>query len=559
MQLYDNQALYNALKELEVIPIPDLDKAFSEAKAGGLVLGEVLLKKEMITDENLGKVISDIIKVPFVSLAKEAISDDLLLIVPEILARKKKVIAFGKDNSGLKLAMADPTDKELTEFIAKKTGERVNAYYATDRDIENSIRFYQKEMQKTFNELLAEQVEEAGKSQEAEAPISKIVDLLVEYAYQNRASDIHIEPEEKQSLVRFRMDGILHDVLTLPHELHNQIVSRIKVLSKLRTDEHMAAQDGKMQAKLEAENLDIRVSVIPIVDGEKVVLRLLSSRSRQFSLNDLGMSDVDIKKVKGGFGKPFGMVLSTGPTGSGKTTTIYSILKIINSREKNIATIEDPVEYEIEGINQIQVNPKTNLTFADGLRSILRQDPDVVFVGEIRDFETAGIAVNAAMTGHLVLSTLHTNNASTSLPRLIDMKVEPFLVASTVNVIIGQRLIRRICEKCRYSTVVKADYLGKLFPKVIVDKLMAKETELRIYQGKGCPVCHGTGYSGRVGIFEVLVMSPAVRELITKKASAEQINMQAVKEGMITMFDDGLVKVKQGITTVDEVMRATSL
>ncbi len=559
MQVYDNQALYGALKELEVIPLGDLDKALVDAKASGQPLSEVLLKKDLIADENLGKVIADTIKVPFVNLSKEAIADDLLIVVPEVLARKKKLIAFGRDTSGLKLAMANPGDRELVDFISKKTGENITVYFATDRDIENAMRFYQKEMQKTFNDLLAEQVEVAGKSTAKEAPVSKIVDLLIEYAYQNKASDIHIEPEEKQSLVRFRIDGILHDVLSLPFDLHNQFVSRIKVLSKLRTDEHMSAQDGKLQVKLELEKLDIRVSIIPIVGGEKVVLRLLSSSSRQFSLNNLGMLDEDVKKVKEGFQKPFGMVLSTGPTGSGKTTTIYSILKIINSREKNIATIEDPVEYDIEGINQIQVNPKTNLTFADGLRSILRQDPDVIFVGEIRDFETAGIAVNAAMTGHLVLSTLHTNNASTALPRLIDMKVEPFLVASTVNVIIGQRLIRRICEKCRYSTIIKFEDLSKMFPHVLIAKMVTDKKDLRIYQGKGCLVCHGTGYSGRVGIFELLVMSNTIRQLITAKASAEQINQQAIKEGMTTMLEDGLNKVKQGITTVDEVLRATSL
>ncbi|EKD62444.1 MAG: hypothetical protein ACD_52C00164G0001 [uncultured bacterium] len=559
MQVYDNQALYGALKELEVIPSADLDKALVDVKVGGQPLGDILLKKDLIADENLGKVIADTIKIPFVNLSKEAIADDLLIVVPEILARNKKLIAFGRDNGGLKLAMANPADRELVDFIAKKTGENITVYFATDRDLENAMRFYQKEMQKTFNDLLAEQVEVAGKSAAKEAPVSKIVDLLIEYAYQNKASDIHIEPEEKQSLVRFRIDGILHDVLRLPIDLHSQLVSRIKVLSKLRTDEHMSAQDGKLQVKLELEKLDIRVSIIPIIGGEKAVLRLLSSSSRQFSLNNLGMLDSDIKKVKEGFLKPFGMVLSTGPTGSGKTTTIYSILKIINSREKNIATIEDPVEYDIEGINQIQVNPKTNLTFADGLRSILRQDPDVIFVGEIRDFETAGIAVNAAMTGHLVLSTLHTNNASTALPRLIDMKVEPFLVASTVNAIIGQRLIRKICEKCRYSTVVKLEALSKMFSQELIGKLVVGKGDLRIYQGKGCPVCHGTGYSGRVGIFELLVMSNTIRQLITTKASADQINQQAIKEGMTTMLEDGLNKVKQGITTVDEVLRATSL
>ena len=557
MQIYDNLTLYKSLAELGVIPQDKLQKAFESTKTNDKLLGEILLEKDLITDENLGKVVASIIKVPFVSLAKTAISDEMLLVVPEIVARKSQIIAFEKTKEGIKLAMANPNDSQIIDFISKKTGDKIIAYLATGRDIENALRLYQKEMQKTFNDMLTEQVEAAGTSVQKEAPIAKIIDLLIEYAYQNKASDIHIEPSEKDTHVRFRIDGVLHDVLSLPQNLHRQLTTRIKVLSKLRTDEHLSAQDGKMQTNLPQEKIDIRVSIVPVVHGEKAVLRLLSSKSRQFALNDLGIAESDIVKIEDAYKKPYGIVLSTGPTGSGKTTTIYAILKIINVRDKNIATIEDPVEYDITGINQIQVNPKTNLTFADGLRSILRQDPDIIFVGEIRDKETASIAVNAAMTGHLVLSTLHTNNASTTLPRLIDMSIEPFLLASTVNLIVAQRLVRKICEKCRFSKTVPLNELPKAIPQDLIKKHFGNEKEARIYQGKGCPVCHNTGYRERIGIFEALQVTSAIRDLIEAKSSAETIHKKAVAEDMTTMLEDGLAKVKLGITTIDEVVSAT--
>lgn len=557
MQIYDSQQIYKALSELAVIPQDKLDKAFLESKTRQIPIGEVLFEKELITDENLGKVIAGSLNLPFANLSKVHIPDDLLPVVPEVLARKFQLIAFERGKDGIKLAMANPNDTELIKLISKKTGEKIIPCYATKNDIEGALNQYQKEMQKTFNQLLEEKVEEAQRSKEKEAPISKIVDLLIEYAYQNKASDIHIEPEETDSLIRYRVDGILHDVLHLPHELHNQIVARIKVLSRLRTDEHLSAQDGKMQAQVTSEKIDIRVSIVPIVEGEKVVLRLLSSHSRQFSLNNLGMENADIAKLQKAYAKPYGIILSTGPTGSGKTTTIYAILKIINTREKNIATIEDPVEYDIEGINQIQANPKTNLTFAKGLRSILRQDPDIIFVGEIRDSETAGISVNAAMTGHLVLSTLHTNNASTTLPRLIDMGIEPFLVASTINLLIGQRLIRKICSSCIYSKTQSIDELKKILTAELATKHFGNKNEVRLYEGKGCSVCHNTGYKERIGIFEVLEITPAIKKLIEDKATSYDIEKTAVKEGMTTMLEDGIAKVKNGITTIEEVLRAT--
>jgi len=552
-----NDQLSKILLENNLVSEENIKTAQKKVSKENITLYDAVLKLGLINDENLGRLIADQLKLPFISLKKVDIPQDILKIIPEVVARKQKIIAFARDTNGLKLAVFDPANKEIIEFIEKKTGDKITIYLTTQSQIEDALSYYKQDIQKSFDDLLKEQVNAAEKLDIKQAPISKIVDLLINYAYQNKSSDIHIEPKDKSSLIRFRIDGILHDVLNIPISFHEQLISRIKVLSRLRTDEHLSAQDGKMQAKLPLENIDIRVSIVPIVDGEKAVLRLLSSHSRQFSLTELGMSENDLAKVKEGFNKSYGMLLSTGPTGSGKTTTIYEILKILNTREKNIATIEDPVEYDIEGINQIQVNPKTNLTFADGLRSILRQDPDIIFVGEIRDEETADIAINSAMTGHLVLSTIHTNNAATTLPRLIDMNIAPFLISSTVNVIIGQRLVRKICDKCKVSQIVTRAELSKNIAEEKLIKYFGKKNELRFYKGKGCTICHTTGYIGRIGIFEVLQITDTIRKLISLKANSDEIERQAIKEGMKTMFDDGLDKTISGLTTIEEVVRAT--
>ena len=549
-KVYDNEALLAVLTEMGVVDPVGLKVAYEQSQRENRMLGEVLLDRDLISDENLGRIVAELLKLPLVRLSTVAIPDEILKIVPEVVARKQKMIVFGRDEKGLKLAMATPGNAEVRDFVARKTGEPVEVFYATLRDVEGAMGLYKRDLQRSFNELLKEQIDVVAASKPGrpvDAPVSKILNLLVVYSLANRASDIHIEPGKKASVVRFRIDGVLHDVLELPRALHEQLVSKIKVASRLRTDEHLAAQDGKMQAEMGEDELDIRVSIVPLVHGEKVVLRLLSSGSRRLSMGDLGMSGGDLAKLETGFNRPFGMVLSTGPTGCGKTTTIYSVLKILNIRGVNIASIEDPVEYDIEGVNQIQVNPKTNLTFASGLRAILRQDPNIIFVGEIRDAETAGIAVNSAMTGHLVLSTLHTNDAATTLPRLIEMGVEPFLVASTVNLIVGQRLVRRICEKCRVSQEIEGEaavkYLG--------------EPRVRVYVGKGCEVCQQTGYLGRVGVFEVLVLSEGIKDLIVAKADAGAIKRRAQEEGMSTMLEDGLKKVRQGITSLDEIIRVT--
>ncbi|EKD64581.1 MAG: Type II secretion system protein E [uncultured bacterium] len=526
-----------------------LEELSSLAKASKIPLADALIQNDVISDENLGVLEADFLKLPFIILSKISIPEEVFKLVPERIARKQKIVPFARDQSGIKLAMADPRNKEIQEFVAKKTGEKISVYLATQKDINNILYIYRKDLQKIFDELL----------QKPNVSAAEIVDLIVQYAYEDKASDIHIEPKENESLIRFRIDGILHDISILPTNLHDQIITRIKILSRLRTDEHLSPQDGKLRVKLPEEDLDIRVSIIPIADGEKTVMRLLSSHSGQFSLLDLGMQEADLKKVSDGYKKSYGMILSTGPTGSGKTTSIYAILKILNTRDINVTTIEDPIEYRIQGVNQIQTNMKTNLTFAGGLRSILRQDPNVIFVGEIRDKETAGIAVNAALTGHLVLSTVHTNDAATTLPRLTDMDIEPFLVASTINVIIAQRLIRKICEMCKTSVNIAQTDLTKNIPAETIRQHFGSDKEIRIYKGAGCKVCHNTGYSGRIGIFEVLEVSKEIKKLILERSDSDVITAKAVEEGMSTMLDDGLEKVKKSLTTLEEVLRVTKV
>ncbi len=518
---------------------------------------EALIEKNIVTDESLGRVIAQALHMPFVNLAKVSIPETVFHLVPEAIARRENVIPFERTETEVRVATSNPQNPEFFQLLRRKTGQQVVAYFATQGDIQNTYRIYRKNLQKAYDVLV-----EAATSSQEEVPISKIVDMMIQYASQDRVSDIHIEPQEKNAIARFRIDGILHDVLTYTKDVHSRVITRLKVMSKLRTDEHLAPQDGKIRMRVDEGDLDLRVSLLPITEGEKVVMRLLSSHMSQLSLADLGMVPTDLKKVERAYSKSFGMILSTGPTGSGKTSSIYSILKVLNTREKNITTIEDPVEYRIRGVNQIQVNTKANLTFASGLRSILRQDPNIVFVGEIRDSETAAIAVNAALTGHLVLSTLHTNDSATALPRLIDMGVEPFLVASTVNVIIAQRLVRRICDSCRISYQVQETQLLQWLPPELIAKHYigsGPNKQVRIYKGQGCKICHFTGYQGRIGIYEVLEITPELRKLIVQKNDSDVIYKQALAEGMTTMLDDGLSKIGRGITTIEEVMRVTKV
>lgn len=383
--------------------------------------------------------------------------------------------------------------------------------------------------------------------------IIKLVDILLEYAFLSRASDIHIDPESGKLVMRLRIDGILRDSFVFPKKIQPEIIARIKVLSGLRTDEHQAAQDGRFRATIQgAGYVDIRVSIAPTYDGENAILRLLSERTKMSSIEDMDFSEKDLIKVKKAIKKPYGMILATGPTGSGKTTTLYTIIKILNTKDVSILTIEDPIEYAIAGIDQIQVNPQTGLTFANGLRAILRQDPNIIMVGEIRDEETAGIAVNAALTGHLLLSTLHTNDAATSLPRLTDMGIEPFLITSTINIIIAQRLVRKICPNCKKEKII-SDVEFKSLTESLPTKLL--NDHRKFYEGVGCEECEGDGYKGRIGIFEILEMNDEIREAIMKRENSSVIANIAAQNGMTSMLEDGFRKTIEGKTTIEEILR----
>lgn len=552
-----NKDLFKLLNEHGVIKEQELQALLKESEDSSGSLQQLILERDLANDDQLGRVIADYHKIPFTTLADKFIEREILELIPEPAAKKQQIIAFKKDKDGVHIAMGDPDDIQTEQFLKKKLKGDFVQYYTTAKEIQEALFMYTKDTTETFETIISEYVSQAKSAKESDPPIIKIVDTLLDHAYANNASDIHLEPFEKYSLLRFRVDGILRDIVRFPSKLHPSIVTRVKVLSELRTDEHLAPQDGKIRHKTATENLDLRVSIVPVTDGEKVVMRLLSDRARQFTLTDLGFSGEELKKVNDAYRKPYGMILSTGPTGSGKTTTMYSVLKQLNKRGTNIMTIENPVEYDIEGVNQIQVNPKTGLTFASGLRSIVRQDPDIILVGEIRDHETADIAINSAMTGHLVLSTLHTNDATSAIPRLIDLEVEPFLIASTVNVVIAQRLVRKIHQACRVSSEVSITEVAKQVSKAELKKQFGDKKKVRIYEGKGCEADHGTGYEGRIGIYEVLIIDDDIRQAIVEQKDAASIRKIAIKNGMRTMLQDGLDKVKQGITTMDEVLRVT--
>lgn len=556
-----DEEIINLLKKLGSIPENILDQVQKNANRDRVSFLSALIAQGFLSEEQAAEIVADILGLSVIKLPDREIPDAVLRIIPLLVARSRRAIAFSSDENGLAVAMEDPTDIQFRDFLTKKTGMPVRVFLATAGDIDAGLGLYVKDIGHTFDEIMAEHVARAEKGGD-ELPIIRIVDTLLLYAYQNKASDIHIEPREASAVARFRIDGILYDVLTFSERIHHQIVARLKVMARLRTDEHQTPQDGKIRARLEGSHslVDVRLSVVPTTEGEKIVLRILAERMRQFSLSTLGISEGDLENVIDAYQKPHGMILSTGPTGSGKTTSLYAILKILNRPNVNIMTIEDPVEYDMEGINQIQVNQRANLTFASGLRSILRQDPNIVLVGEIRDEETADIAINLSMTGHLVLSTLHANDAATTIPRLLDLRIEPFLVASTVSVIIAQRLVRCIHSPCRVSEEVSLESLIQELGPRLVERMFPETREtarahVRLYRGKGCSICHGSGYSGRIGIFEVLKIDENIRHAIMERATASEIQQIAVQNGMRTMIEDGIEKARRGITSIEEVIR----
>ncbi|MFH1956760.1 MAG: GspE/PulE family protein [Patescibacteria group bacterium] len=551
------------LKDLLVAPghisENDFENIIQESEKKKVPAEVLFVEKGLISDEHLGRTLADAFDYRFVDLKKTKIPNELLKIIPEIVASSQKALAFELDNNILKIATNNPENYEFFKLLEKKTGFEIEVYYASEWGIEEALKFYKSDLGLKVKNI----IQGLEKKPDAEEEIVKLVNLFLEYAYDNKASDIHIEPLDSIVSVRFRIDGVLHEVANYPINIHEKIVFRIKIMSKLRTDEHSSAQDGRFDYKVSGAEFDVRVSIMPITNGENVVMRLLSERSRRLSLEDLGLWADDFEKVKRAASKPYGMLLTVGPTGSGKTTTLYAILQILNKPEVNIMTIEDPVEYDVERVQQTQVNVKKNLNFATGLRSIVRQDPDIIMVGEIRDNETADIAINAAMTGHLLLSTLHANDAATAFPRLIEMGIEPFLVASSVNVIVAQRLVRKICEQCRRSYFLSKEEINliKSEPNLlnIVKQASGEKdiSKIRFFKGSGCKTCNNVGYRGRTGIFEVMEVNDDIRPLIIQKVSSDVIYKKAKETGMDSMLHDGVMKIFQGVTTLNEVIRVT--
>ncbi len=627
-------------------------------------LQTLAVKKKLISEKDLMKLYAQAIEVPFVELKEDEISKELLAKIPERIARKYQVILYGQDEAGFQLAMADPEDFQAADFIRKQVGAPVRISMAAPADIAAALDQYKGEIGTEITQAIKDSSVEAEEQQQEasakdiadDAPIAKTVNVILEYALKSRASDIHIEPREAIVQVRYRIDGVLHETMTLPKPILPAVVSRIKILSNLKIDEHRVPQDGRFKFAVGGKTVGLRVSTLPIMDGEKVVMRILDEGTRALTLEELGFEGGALAAITRGIHKPHGLVLVTGPTGSGKSTTLYSVLSMLNVPGVNISTVEDPVEYRIQGVNQTQVNPKAGMTFAAGLRALLRQDPNIIMVGEIRDGETADLGVQAALTGHVVVSTLHTNNAATTLPRLLDMNIEPFLIASTVNTVIGQRLVRRLCPVCRVTRVPGGHELEEIRKNFQVDAALkhlsgiaeaaspqapapvpepepapapvahtvprgskthhdkvilppaeietdksilariaadpniinrsaqdakakgqapvapppvaaapapakpsaTKAGQLLLYgPGAGCDECNHVGYKGRMGIYEVLEVNEVISKMIVARASSDEIQVAAVKNGMLTMQQDGFIKALMGLTTVEEIMRVT--
>ena len=558
--MLSDQQVADAIVSSGLLDAETVKASLATATSKQKSLVDIVVDKNLIKTSQLGEILAPLYQFPFVDISREHISEEVLRLLPELVAQKQQAVVCGHDTTGIKVAMVDPSNFEVVNMLRKKTGEVISVFFTLPALMQEALGQYRKSIRDEFEEIIKANLSKVNSAKPEDVSIIKIVDNLIAYAHHNEASDIHIEPQKQDVTIRFRIDGILHDVLNFPLAIHELVVARIKILSRLRIDEHRSAQDGKISMEIRGEPLDVRVSILPTVHGEKVVMRLLSAANKHFSLEDLGFGDKDLKLVQEAIARPHGMILSTGPTGSGKSTTLYALIQLINSREINISTIEDPVEYDIPGVNQIQVDPKTNLTFASGLRSLLRQDPDVIMVGEIRDEETANIAVNSAMTGHLVMSTLHTNDAATTLPRLIEMNVEPFLIASTIDIIVAQRLVRKVCPHCVASYILSEAQKQELYgyPQIKAELPADVGAEIRLYRGNGCTRCGHTGFKGRIGLFEVMSIDDTIREMIMKRDNADRIKEVAIKNGMMTMLQDGWHKAVSGKTTVEEVLRATS-
>ncbi len=560
----------------------EIDDAAAEAEKRNQSLGDILVSRGSLTEDALRRIQAYVLGIPFINLKEQKIETEVLSLIPEPIARTHNIIAFKQDGKSLEVAMLDVDDLASIEAVSKKTGLKILPRLTDTESIRNALLQYQKSLKDEFGDIISAEagkihvITEGGKELSGDdlkkmaedLPIVRIIDTLLRHAIVQRASDIHIEPMEDQVLVRYRIDGILHDAMTLPRAAAAGIIARIKVLSNLKLDEKRLPQDGRFKMETDTDRVSFRVSILPTFFGEKTVMRLLRETGEGFTLEALGIHGENVEHIHHALKQTTGLILISGPTGSGKTTTLYTMLDILNQPDVNISTVEDPIEYQMKRVNQTQVNPQIGFTFAAGLRSLVRQDPDIIMVGEIRDNETASLAINAALTGHLVLSTIHTNSAAGAVPRLIDMGVEPFLLVSTLRIIIGQRLVRKLCEsKEAYS--LTAATRGKVASvaefdiafKALKDEKLMKEgstlDDITFYRPVPGAECED-GYKGRVGIHEVLPVSSALRETILRSSTSDAIEAQAKKEGMLTMFEDGLYKAARGITSLEEVLRAVT-
>ena len=565
--------LWKHIEKDRCISKDQLRDAVKQTKDHNRFLTEVLLENPTVARERLMRVISSFFNIPRVSLKRGRIDMSVLSLIPREVAEQHSVIAFQRVKRTVHIATTIPENTQTLNFIRKQTGFDIQVYITTPEDIRHALKKYPRSLSKDFAHIIRESmrkaiaVDETAEKMANYVPIIKMVDMIIDRSFDQKASDIHFEPLNKKILVRIRIDGMLQNMVTLPKELHPAVVARLKLMSGLKIDEHRKSQDGRFKFSHDNREVAVRTSIIPTLHGAKVVLRLLDAQAKKVDLENIGLNKRDLAVLHEEIRNPNGMILVTGPTGSGKTTTLYTLLRLLNKEDVNICTVEDPIEYGLAGINQTQIKTEGGITFATGLRSLLRQDPNIIMVGEIRDTEAAEIALQAAMTGQLVLSTLHTNNVFMTAQRLIEMGIQPYLAASVINIIIGQRLVRKICGYCKTrvrknSTKAKEQQhvlsAEPVFKKLKALGLVEKKTsykDVSVYYGKGCAQCNGTGYRGRIGIYELLKITPKVRQLILKHASGESIQRCSMKQGVLTMREDGVLKVFEGVTTMEEIIR----
>ncbi len=580
--ILNEKHLEDFLLDSGLVAKADIEVAKAESEKRGVALAETLVSSGKVSEDDMRRANAYVLGMPFVDLSGSKLDFDLLSLIPEPIARKHNIVAYKKSDMTLEVAMLDITDLEAIDFVKKKTGLKIMPRLTSTESIKNALLQYQKSLKADFGDLIQKESAKIttfseGKDDDTNAgdlkkmaedlPVVRIVDTLLKHAILQDASDIHIEPYENEVVVRYRIDGLLHDAMVLPRNAGAGITARIKVLSNLKLDEKRLPQDGRFKIDMQGDKVAFRVSILPTYYGEKTVMRLLRDNASGFTLEGLGFHGVSLERLHEATKQTTGMILTTGPTGSGKTTTLYTVLDLLNQPDVNISTIEDPIEYQMKRVNQSQVKPEIGFTFANGLRSLVRQDPDVIMVGEIRDNETAALAINAALTGHLVLSTLHTNSAAGAIPRLLDMKAEPFLLVSTLNVIIGQRLVRRL-EKPKEKYFLSKAEVTEMTKKVDMDKVLKTLVEEHIVEEsdwskvpfwKPAPSKeYPDGFHSRIGIHEVLKVTPTIRDIIIKGGTSDAIEDQAKKEGMLSMIEDGIVKAVKGQTTIEEVLRVIS-